>query len=326
MATNQRTVPEERPSALGLISLFLSGASGTLFVLLALVSGVLSRSVPSEVDAPGVGFVFLFLMTSLVFALLVSLVVAAVALTRPARGWRAPAVAWMFSASVLTLALFRGFVWEPFGGPTPPGGPPVESVPGPVAEEEAMVPEPFGPQPGSPPEAILTSARRDAVGFEGTFCWAPDWAANCVEDAGIPLLGERETVAVQRGEAADLVFALRASEGEFEEGSPVVEGVKAFPVGQEVEILPGDTGVRYLVPAGKDRALEKTEVSFEAKGGLTKVFADVPAGEYVFQVSARPPEGPDTWKVASYHFRVLVLPKEVAVRGDGDAPATRSFL
>jgi hypothetical protein len=164
------------------------------------------------------------------------------------------------------------------------------------------------------------------VGFEGTFCWAPDWAANCVEDAGIPLLGERDTVAVRRGEAADLVFVLRASEGEFEEGNPVVEGVAAFPVGQEVEILPGDTGVRYLVPAGQDRALEKTMVDFEAKSGLTRVFAEVPAGEYVFQVSARPPEGLDSWKVAKYHFRVLVLPEEVADRGAGDAPANHSVL
>ena len=308
MAPIERTVPGERTSALGLISLFISGAAGTLFALLVLAFGLLSRFVPSEADAPGAGIVFLFLMLSLVLALLVSLVLSAVALTRSVRGWRAPAVAWMFSASVLTLAFFGGFVWEPFGEAPPLGGPQVESAPGPVAEDETIMPEPFGPQPGSPPEAILTSARRDAVGFEGTFCWAPDWAANCVEDAGIPLLGERDTVAVQRGEAADLVFVLRASEGEFEEGNPVVERVAAFPVGQEVEILPGDTGVRYLVPAGRDRALEKTKVSFEAKGGLTRVFADVPAGEYVFQVSVRPPEGSDSWRVANYHFRVLVLP------------------
>ncbi|MDQ4126695.1 MAG: hypothetical protein M3151_01845 [Actinomycetota bacterium] len=308
MTTKEKTVTEERPSALGLSSLFISGAAGTLFALLALVFGVLSRFVPSEVDAPGAGIVFLYLMLSLVFALLVSLVLSAVALTRSVRGWQAPAVAWMFSASVLTLALFRGFVWEPLREVPPLEGPPVKSVAGPVAEEEAMMPEQFGPQPGSPPGAILSSARRDAVGFEGTLCWAPNWATNCVEDAGIPLLGERDTVAVQRGEAADLVFVLRASEGEFEEGNPVVEGVSAFPVGQEIEILAGDTGVRYLIPAGKGRALDKTKVDFEANGGLTKVFADVPAGEYIFQVSARPPEGTDSWRLANYHFRVLVLP------------------
>jgi len=171
-----------------------------------------------------------------------------------------------------------------------------------------MAPEPLGRQPGSPPEAILSSARRDASGFEGTFCWAPDWAANCVEDAGIPLLGERETVAVQRDETMNLVFALRASEGEFEEGTPVVAGVSAYPVGQEVEILPGDMGARYLVPAGERRALEKREVGFEVENGPTEVLADVPTGEYVFQVSARPPEGVDAWKLATYHFRVLVLP------------------
>lgn len=325
MATDETTVPEKRISSLGLVSLAISGSAGALFALLALVSGMLTRFVPFEIDAPGAGLVFLFVMVCLIFALLVSLVLSAVALTRPTRGWRTPAVAWMFSASVLTLALFRGLVWDSSGGAPSLGGPPVKSVSEPVAEEEAMMMEPFEPQPGSPPEAILSSARRDAVGFEGTFCWAPEWASNCVKDAGVPLLGERDTVAVQRGEAADLVFALRASEGEFEEGNPVVEGVAAYPVGQEVEILPGDSGVRYLVPAGKDRALEKTEVEFEAKSGFTRVFADVPAGEYVFQVSARPPERPGSWNVANYHFRVLVLPREVSARG-GDASTTRSLL
>lgn len=326
MAVNKVDVSGKRASTLGLASLTLSGVAGTLFAMLALVSGALSRLVSAEIDAPGAGFVFLFVMLSLIFTLLVSLVLSAVALSRPGHGWRMPAVAWMFSASVLSLALFRGFAWDPFGGATPLGGPTVNSVPGSVMEEEAVMPEPFGPQPGSPPEAILTSDRRDAAGFEGTFCWAPDWASSCVEDAGIPLLGERDTVAVQRGEAADLVFVLRASEGEFEEGNPVVEEVAAYPVGQEVEILPGDEGVRYLVPAGKNRALEKTEVDFEAKNGLTRVTADVPAGEYVFQVSARPPDGPKSWKVATYHFRVLVLPEEVAALGRGDASTTRSLL
>ena len=37
--------------------------------------------------------------------------------------------------------------------------------------------------------------------------------------------------------------------------------------------------------------------------------AEVPEGEYVFQVSARPPEGVDSWVAATYHFRVLVLPE-----------------
>lgn len=222
----------------------------------------------------------------------------------------------MVSSSVLALAFHHGIVWDPSRGATSalPEGPSLEGAPDAAAREDIMAPEPLGPQPGSPPEAILSSARRDASGFEGTFCWAPDWAANCVEDAGIPLLGGRDTVAVQRDETMDLVFALSASEGgEFEEGNPVVAGAAAYPVGQEVEILPGEMGVQYLVPAGESRALEKKEVGFEAKNNLTEVFADVPAGEYVFQVSARPPEGVDAWKLATYHFRVLVLPEEASL-------------
>lgn len=319
LANRRRNVSERRPSRLGLASFFLSAASGGLFVFLALASGVLHGFVPSGLDAPGVGIVAFFLMVSLVLAMFGSLVLAAAALARSARGWWAPAGAWMFSAVVLVLAVFHGVAWFPFGG-TPAsavlGNPSmVEVKPGAAPEDEAIMPEPFGPPPSSPPEAILTSARRDAVGFEGTFCWAPDWAANCVEDAGVPLLGERDTIAIQRDKAADLVFVLRASEGEFEEGTPVVERVVAYPVGQETEILPGDAGARYLVPAGEDRALEKTDVHFESNNGLTKVFATVPAGEYVFQVSATPPQGVDAWKRATYHYRVLVLPEGVATRG-----------
>jgi len=36
----------------------------------------------------------------------------------------------------------------------------------------------WGPQPADPPEAILTSARRDAAAFEGTFYLAPKWASS----------------------------------------------------------------------------------------------------------------------------------------------------
>jgi hypothetical protein len=38
--------------------------------------------------------------------------------------------------------------------------------------------------------------------------------------------------------------------------------------------------------------------------------ADVPEGEYVFQVTARQPEGVDrSWGVAHNHFRVRVSPE-----------------
>jgi hypothetical protein len=66
-----------------------------------------------------------------------------------------------------------------------------------------------------------------------------------------------ETITVRQGEAAELVFALRASEREFVEGEPMLVGAVAYPLAQEAKTLPIPAGVRYLVPDGGKRALEK---------------------------------------------------------------------
>ena len=150
------------------------------------------------------------------------------------------------------------------------------------------------------------------MGLEGTFCWAPEWAVNCVEDAGIPLPGERDTLAVKRGETLDLVFVLRSSEGRFDERNPRVTGAVAYPLDQETKTIPTPPEDRYLVPDGSSRELSEERLAVKGGPGLSKITSEVPAGEYVFQVSARPPEPPgevESWRKATYHFRVKVLPK-----------------
>lgn len=107
------------------------------------------------------------------------------------------------------------------------------------------------------------------------------------------------------------MFVLRASEGKYVEWNPVPKGAVAYPLGQGAKRVPTPVGVRYLVPDGESRALEKETLDLGRRGRVTKVFADVPEGEYVFQVSAGQSEGADaSWGVADYHFRVLVLPEE----------------
>jgi len=56
--------------------------------------------------------------------------------------------------------------------------------------------------------------------------------------------------------------------------------------------------------------LEKEELGQLKVGRLTKVVANVPEGEYIFQVFARPPKSVDSWVLATYHFLMLVLPGE----------------
>ena len=71
--------------------------------------------------------------------------------------------------------------------------------------------------------------------------------------------------------------------------------------------MPTPVKVCYLVPAGGRQALDKETLGMERQGRAAEVVADVPEGEYVFQVTARPPEGVDpSWAAANYHFRVLV--------------------
>lgn len=220
----------------------------------------------------------------------------------------------MIGASVLLSAGTQPPLWAPYG---PGSG---EQLPEPDMMDESGIPEEemmegmmedMGAPPGSPPQAILTSARRNAVGLEGTFCWAPAWADNCVEDAGIPLPEDHEALAVKQGEAVDLAFVLRSSEGEFNERNPEVTGTVAYPLDQETKTISSPPETRYLVPDGSRRELTKEPLDVKGGAGLKKVTANVPEGEYIFQVTAQSPEPPgevESWLRAQYHFRVKVLP------------------
>ena len=292
-------------------------------------------------DAPGLALLAMLLILACLLSAVLALALAAAALVRPpGRWWAFAAAGWMVGASFLWYANAQEALWTPLGGgPEDPAaesaqydqGPPSDqqgasgmgwAEPEEVVEGEGMAMEEPFPPITEPPPAYLTSARRDATGLEGTYCWAPEWAPDCVEDAGIPLPDERETLAIRQGEAADLVFALRGSEAPpaFFEEEPIVEGAVAYPLEQEAKTVPDPSGLGYLVPDGGSRALEKEEVGLREgeEAGVTKVVADVPEGEYVFQVSARPREGADSspWAVANYHYRVRVLPGKDPTAGE----------
>ena len=308
--TSTFTTGERRRRALGAASLVLSAFSGALLLLILFVWRFLERVAGPPTagpDAPGLGLVVALVALACVLSILAALGLAAVALLRPGWGWPMAAAGWMVGAGALCLAGAQVGAWT--------AGPEIHSADGMAMEEaegtgwEEPTPDmgAGGRPPAGPPDAVLTSARRDAIGFEGAFCWAPEWAQNCVEDAGIPLLPEQEAIAVRRGEAADLVFVLRASEGEFSERNPVPIKAVAYPLRQGAKTVPAPEGVSYLVPDGGSRALENEGLGLRREGRSTQVIADVPEGEYVFRVTARPPEGLDSWLEANYHFRVLVL-------------------
>lgn len=318
MPETRRSNPERRGPALEVTALILSVSSGALFLLIVfsvrLLSGWTASPVTGDME-PGPAVAVLLILLLCLLSILVALVLAAVSLLRPRRGWPLAAVGWMVGASVLWYATAQSVFWTPLESAGEPvqieeSALPPEEAPGMTRVEPGAMMEEGGP--AGPPGAILTSDRRDAMGFEGTFCWAPERASNCVEDAGIPLPPEQEAIAVERGKAADLVFMNGAN--------PPLTGAAAYPLGQEAKTVPTMMGIRYLVPDGGKRALEKEELGLRRGGETTEVVAGVPAGEYVFQVSARPPEGVDSWVAANYHFRVLVLPAERAAAGAANRP------
>jgi hypothetical protein len=253
----------------------------------------------------------IFVVLACLLSILAAMSFAAAALVKPDRGWAVAVAGWMVGALILWYAGAQETVWTPIGGGSKYAPEPEVAVVHEAAPPEGASPmkevQPK-PPPSGPPEAILSNAHhRDAGGFEGTFCWEPEWAQTCVEDAGIPVLPEQDTLIIQQGEAAHLVFVLRSWEREFAERNPVVTDSVAYPLEQEVRTVATLEGVRYLVPDGESRVLKREELDLEREGRLTKVVADVPGGEYVLRISARPAEGVAKWKMATYYFRVLVL-------------------
>ncbi|MGB3682972.1 MAG: hypothetical protein WA990_10865 [Rubrobacteraceae bacterium] len=303
--------------ASGVVSLALAGFSGFCIVLLAGFSWVFGAESLFELpgaEGPGAEVAYFLLTSAMILSALASLLLAAIALLKPGRGWRTAVAGWTVGVSVLLFAGSQAFLGDPYETESGEfsGGPGVADEMG-IPEEEMMM-EDMGAPPGTPPQAILTSDRRDSVGLEGTFCWTPGWAENCVEDAGIPLPGERDALAVKQDENLHLVFSLRGWEGRFDERDPEIAEAVAYTLDQETDTLPMPPEDRYLVPAGSSRKLTKEPLVVKGGSGEWKIAPDVPTGEYVFQVAAKSPEPlgeVETWSRATYHFRVKVLP------GDG---------
>ena len=130
-------------------------------------------------DAPGLGLVVLFAVLACLISTVTALALAATARVRPGRGWGLPMVAWMVCAAIFAYADAQDVLWTPVNGdsgrPMMLAGlaePPVHQ--GTIERKQAaggMVEEGWGPQPASPPHAILSSPHLDAGGFEVTFCW-----------------------------------------------------------------------------------------------------------------------------------------------------------
>lgn len=303
----------------GVVSLVLAGVSGAALVALVALVRISEEFWPSagEIDAPGIGLLVFFFVAACLLSVVAALFLSAAALVKPGRGWRFAVAGWMVGASALAFVGVQSMIWSPYGnvpeGPPPDAAMIQDQMPQPemppeIIEEQMMMEEEMGASPGTPPEAILTSnAPREAVGLEGTFCWAPNWAENCVEDAGIPLPDGRDTVDVQTGEAVDVTFVLRSVEGQFSERDPKLTGAAVYPLDQPSKTVPAPRGEGYLIPGGQNRKLQKRKLDLKRENGPAKIVADVPAGEYVLQVSARSPDGAGSWSSANYHFRIQVF-------------------
>lgn len=293
---------------LGVLSLVLAGISGAgigaVWALIQLSELIWS---PDDFDAPGVGLLVLFFAAGCLLLALTALLLAAVALVKPGRGWRAAVAGWLVGSAVLVFAVFQSTVGTPFGGPPEP--PPPERARGePGAPPKyLMMEEMMGAAPGTSPEALLSSDRREAVGLEGTFCWAPDRTADCVEDAGVPVPRNLDSVIVETGGVLDVTF-FTASRGEFRKRNPKLTGAVVYPLKQASKTTAAPGGAGYLLPDGPNRRLHEEELSLRGENG--EIVANAPAGDYVLQISTRSPEGAETWRTTDYHFRLRVLPAE----------------
>lgn len=128
-----------------------------------------------------------------------------------------------------------------------------------------------------PPDSTLGSGDRDVTGELGSYCWSSGSGGSCV-DAVYPLVPEKEkTLAVPAG--SDMVF----------------------DYGGEVPPNAVRAGAEPLGPGGEPTGSSPRPLETGGPGGRVTVPAELPAGDYVVDVSVTVPEGD-----ASYYFRVVV--------------------
>ena len=144
------------------------------------------------------------------------------------------------------------------------------------------------PSAPEPPDSALLSGGRAVTGEIGSYCWSSGSGGSCV-DAVFPLVPAKEkTLAVSAG--SDMVFDYGG------EGPP--DSVRA--------------GAEPLGPGGKPADPRSSPLEVGGTADRVTIPAELPAGDYVVDVSVTVPQGD-----ASYYFRVVVGRDEVALPETG---------
>ena len=139
-----------------------------------------------------------------------------------------------------------------------------------------------------PPDSTLISGDRAVTGEIGSYCWSSGSASSCV-DAVYPLVpGKEKTLAVPAG--SDMVFDYG--------GEVPPDSVRA--------------GAEPLGPGGEPADSLSSPLKTRGSEDRVTIPAELPAGDYVVDVSVTVPEGG-----ASYYFRVVVERDEVALPATG---------
>ena len=184
------------------------------------------------------------------------------------------------------------------GGPDDPGGgEPTKTGGGDPATPTTMtIPE--------PPGSTLSYGGETVDGGLGSYCWTMGGAGGCADTFAVVL--EEETLRAPAGATLSFAYEGRALDS---------LSVAAYRADRE-----GQGGPRQddmFLPPTRDDAAKHLPV--RRCGTRARIVADLPAGEYVFDVFARMPEGD-----AFYGFR-LTLEKPGTAAGDPSAFATVRF-
>lgn len=141
-----------------------------------------------------------------------------------------------------------------------------------------------------PPGSTLSYAGETVEGGLGSYCWFMGGSGGCADTFAIIL--EEETLEAPAG--ATLSFAYRGKALDS-------LSVAAYRAGRE-----GGGGDReddeFLPPS---RGGGAKDLRVHRSGTKARIFADLPAGEYVLDIFARMPQGD-----ASYGFRLILEPRD----------------
>ncbi len=159
----------------------------------------------------------------------------------------------------------------------------------PGAQDHATTSE--EPSGSRPPQSTLSYGGRTVTGVLGTYCWGSPSGGICADAVGAQVAEEGETLAVPASSVMEFDFggSVRLSS----------VGAVAYPIGRGNEVK-SHHGLRFLEPKEGRRVLASEDLEVRREGDQAEIPAELPAGEYVVEVSVRTPEGND----AHYSFRV----------------------